>query len=137
MCFLGPPGAGKSTTAQLFGRNHGYVYYEADCYMSQVNPFVDLNADDPSLEQVRQTPLSVSPWPSSKLSKVIPVCFSSLTKIVNKEQKLVWQRSENLKIKLSCTHILQKMIKHLPNSALYLEARAEYFVCFLEDVITK
>ena len=75
LCFLGPPGAGKSTTAQLFGRNHGYVYYEADCFMSQVNPFVDLNADDPSLAQVRQTPLSVSPWPSSKLSKIIPVFF--------------------------------------------------------------
>ena len=61
MCFLGPPGAGKSTTAQLFGRNHGYVYYEADCFMSQLNPFVDLNADNPTLEQFRQTPLSVSP----------------------------------------------------------------------------
>ena len=26
--FSGPPGAGKSTTAQLMGRKHGYVYYE-------------------------------------------------------------------------------------------------------------
>ena len=69
LCFLGPPGAGKSTTAQLFGRNHGYVYYEADCFMSQVNPFMDLNADDPSLAQVSQTPLSVSP--QCKISKIL------------------------------------------------------------------
>ena len=28
--------------------------------MGQVNPFVDLNADDPSLEQAVQTPMKVS-----------------------------------------------------------------------------
>ena len=56
---LGPPGAGKSTSAQLFGRNHGYVYYEADCFMNQVNPYVDLNADDPTLELGIQTPMKV------------------------------------------------------------------------------
>ena len=28
----GPPGLGKSTTAQLLNRNHGYVYYEGDCF---------------------------------------------------------------------------------------------------------
>ena len=58
--FLGPPGAGKSTTAQLLGKNHGYAYYEADCFMQLVNPFVDLNVDNPSLAQNSQTPLSVS-----------------------------------------------------------------------------
>ena len=26
----GPPGAGKSTSAQLLSRNNGFVYYEAD-----------------------------------------------------------------------------------------------------------
>ena len=28
----GPPGLGKSTTAQLLSRKHGYVYYEGDCF---------------------------------------------------------------------------------------------------------
>ena len=57
--FSGPPGAGKSTTAQLMGRKHGYVYYEGDCYNSISNPFVDLNVDNPSMAQTDQTPLKV------------------------------------------------------------------------------
>ena len=57
--FSGPPGAGKSTSAQLMGRNHGYVYYEGDCYNSIANPFVDLNVDNPTMAQGDQTPLKV------------------------------------------------------------------------------
>ena len=57
--FSGPPGAGKSTTAQLMGRKHGYVYYEGDCYNSMTNPFIDLNVDNPSLAQSDQIPLKV------------------------------------------------------------------------------
>ena len=30
----GAPGMGKSTTAQILARNHGFVYYEADCFGS-------------------------------------------------------------------------------------------------------
>ena len=30
--LTGPPGAGKSTSAQLLGRLHGWVYYEVDCF---------------------------------------------------------------------------------------------------------
>ena len=58
--FSGPPGAGKSTTAQLMGRYHKYVYYEADCFGSFMNPFVDLQADDPTMMQMAQAPLYVS-----------------------------------------------------------------------------
>ena len=58
--FSGPPGAGKSTTAQLMGRYHKYVYYEADCFGSFMNPFVDLHADDPTMMQMAQAPLYVS-----------------------------------------------------------------------------
>merc|ERR1719242_1750421 len=35
----GPPGAGKSTSGQILGRDHGYVYYEADCFGMFANPF--------------------------------------------------------------------------------------------------
>ena len=58
-CGLGPPGAGKSTSAQLLGRNHGFIYYEADCFMQLANPFVDLNVDEPTLAMGQQTPLKV------------------------------------------------------------------------------
>ncbi len=51
----GPPGAGKSTTCQLLGRENDFVYYEADCTMSSLNPFVDPKIEDnPSLAGFRQ-----------------------------------------------------------------------------------
>ena len=52
--LTGAPGMGKSTTAQVLGRDHGYVYYEADCFFGLKNPFVDLNVDNPSLAQLKQ-----------------------------------------------------------------------------------
>ena len=55
--FTGPPGLGKSTTAQLFARNHGYVYYEADCFGGLRNPYIPLDAENPSLAQVNQKTL--------------------------------------------------------------------------------
>ena len=55
----GPPGAGKSTTAQLMGRNQGFVYYEADCTMNFSNPFVDPNVANPTSAAFRQEPLKV------------------------------------------------------------------------------
>ena len=57
--FVGPPGSGKSTSGQLLGRNHGYVYYEADCFMMFSNPFVDPNIDEPTLQMAKQKPLKV------------------------------------------------------------------------------
>ena len=45
---------GKATTAQLLARSHGYVYYEADCFGSIRNPFVPLEAEDPSMAQFKQ-----------------------------------------------------------------------------------
>merc|ERR1711936_801906 len=46
----GPPGAGKSTTGGLLGKNHGYIYYEADCFGMFCNPFVDPNVEEPTLQ---------------------------------------------------------------------------------------
>ena len=45
---------GKSTSAQLLARNHGYVYYEADAFAMMLNPFVDLHDDNPSMATAKQ-----------------------------------------------------------------------------------
>jgi len=50
----GPPGAGKSTTGQLLAKEHGYVYFEADCFMNMINPYIPLDAAEPSLAQMNQ-----------------------------------------------------------------------------------
>ena len=55
----GPPGAGKSTTCQLLGRKHGFVYYEADAMLSFVNPFLPLDVENPSWAHRFQKPLKV------------------------------------------------------------------------------
>ena len=56
----GPPGAGKSTTAQYLAREKGWVYYEADCYANAVDPFIPLDVPEPSMAQMRQKPFKVS-----------------------------------------------------------------------------
>jgi len=55
--ITGPPGLGKSTSAQLLGRNHGYVYYEGDCFGSCMNPYIPKDVDNPSMAQVNQRAL--------------------------------------------------------------------------------
>ena len=55
----GPPGAGKSTTCQLMAREKDFVFYEGDATSSFVNPFVDLNADNPSMATMSQRPVKV------------------------------------------------------------------------------
>ena len=52
--FTGPPGLEKSTTAMLFARDQGYVYYEGDCFGQLKNPYVPLNAEDPSMASIQQ-----------------------------------------------------------------------------------
>ena len=53
----GPPGLGKSTTAQLLSRKHGYVYYEGDCFFMLRNPFIPPNAPEASLASLEQNKL--------------------------------------------------------------------------------
>ena len=55
----GPPGAGKSTTAQYIAREKGWIYYEADCFGNAVDPFVPLDAAEPTLAQMTQKPIKV------------------------------------------------------------------------------
>lgn len=55
----GPPGAGKSTTCQLMARDKGFIYYEADSTMQLINPFVDINVDNPTIASLTSRPLKV------------------------------------------------------------------------------
>ena len=55
----GPPGTGKSTTCQLMARKKGYVYYEADATMALINPFIDINIENPSLSTMKGRPMKV------------------------------------------------------------------------------
>jgi len=55
--ITGPPGLGKSTSAQLLGRNHGYVFYETDCFGNVKNPYIPTDAEDPTMAQVHQKAL--------------------------------------------------------------------------------
>lgn len=52
--ITGPPGFGKSTTAQLLSREHGYVYYEGDCFSGLRNPYIPPDVENPSLAQMNQ-----------------------------------------------------------------------------------
>ena len=55
--ITGPPGLGKSTSAQLLSREHGYVYYEGDCFFGLKNPYIPSDVENPSLAQVKQRKL--------------------------------------------------------------------------------
>ena len=66
----GPPGAGKSTSGLLLARKYGYVYYEADGFMFGVNPYIPLDATEPSLATMSQPPLKVRNIPMVQISLV-------------------------------------------------------------------
>ena len=38
----------------MLGRDHGYVYYEADCFSGLKNPYISLQLDNPTLAQMSQ-----------------------------------------------------------------------------------
>merc|ERR1712179_463823 len=55
--FTGPPGIGKSTSAQLLAREHGYVYQEADCFNNCKNPYIPVDTPNPTMAQMNQRSL--------------------------------------------------------------------------------
>ena len=57
----GAPGLGKSTTGLFLSRTADYVYYEADAFGSHLNPYIPLDADEPSMATMKQKPLKGVP----------------------------------------------------------------------------
>merc|ERR1719430_198206 len=55
--ITGPPGLGKSTSAQLLSREHGFIYYEGDCFFGLRNPYIPADVENPSLHQTKQRKL--------------------------------------------------------------------------------
>ena len=55
--ITGAPGLGKSTTGQLLSRNHGFVFYEGDCFWSLRNPYIPPDVPEASLAQLKQKKL--------------------------------------------------------------------------------
>ena len=55
----GTPGAGKTTSAFLLAKKHGFVYFEADCYFLHANPYVPLDVESPAGAFFKQPPLKV------------------------------------------------------------------------------
>lgn len=50
----GAPGLGKSTSGHILSKTSDYVYYEADAFMSHVNPYIPPDAEEPSLATLKQ-----------------------------------------------------------------------------------
>ena len=50
----GAPGLGKSTSGMLLARNEGYVYYEADAFGANMNPYVSTEVEEPTLAMITQ-----------------------------------------------------------------------------------
>ena len=60
------------------GRHAGWRYYEADCGMYGLNPFVPLSFDNPTLGAFQQPVLKVN-------KNHVPVCESQLKRYTVKE----------------------------------------------------
>ena len=56
----GAPGAGKSTTGHYLSKKADFVYYEGDCAMGMMNPFIHPKLEgNPALLSGQQEPIKV------------------------------------------------------------------------------
>ena len=55
--ITGASGLGKSTTGQLLSRNHGFVFYEGDCFWNLKNPYIPPDVPEASLATLKQRKL--------------------------------------------------------------------------------
>ena len=62
----GPPSVGKSTTCKSLMQNHGFVYYEGDCFMGMVNPYMPPSVGEPIADVFKQKPLKGVPEATQK-----------------------------------------------------------------------
>ena len=103
----GPPGSGKSTTAQFMARNHGYVYYDVDCFGNFSNPFIDLFAKNATLAQETQIPLKVYKHFYIKNQSYLD-CPINMTQHDSTQYKIIWHDTtcHNTTLKDTNLHML-------------------------------
>ena len=82
----GGPGLGKSTSGLVLAKKFGYVYYEADAFMSYVNPYVPLNVEEPTLATAKQNFLK--DVPQERVDAVVNGVESFMNIITGKEYDL-------------------------------------------------
>ena len=62
LIFLtGSPGCGKSSTALKLAQKSGFVFYEGDCFYMLKNPYIPLDAKEPSVEMAKQNHVKGTP----------------------------------------------------------------------------
>ena len=100
----GPPGAGKSTSAQLLARQAGWVYYEVDCFLQLRNPFIPPDLPNPSIQQSRQRALAGEGRDERKAlcDKIGPI-WSKMVKLEEPSEE-EWREMENY-IRVLCEDI--------------------------------
>jgi len=103
----GAPGLGKSTSGLLLGKKAGYVYYEADAFMTHMNPYVPLDVAEPTLAMMSQKFLKGVPQDridvaADAVSNMVDLCegrkydyekadtfFTYMCKDITREQKRI------------------------------------------------
>ena len=74
------------------GKDAGYVYYEADCAMAFLNPFVPTDVDNPTLAAFQQKPLKVKFIYSDKAANFCKISTVDLSYVATVKSTVeIWQ----------------------------------------------
>lgn len=85
--LCGPPGSGKSTICQLMARTQEYIYYEADSAGQFINPFTDINAENPTVASYKSKPLKGIPRDVAQEVLAIPYVQAATSKDIDEKMK--------------------------------------------------